>query len=155
MVERFSATIYKLGINPCVDVPVEVSRAFGRRGNVPVTGSLNGQPIRANLVPKGEGTHRLYLNGDMRQRAGVDVGDRVELVLEFDPEPRAPPLPEALVRALEADPQAGVAFEQLTPSRRKEILAYLNALKRPESLQRNVAKVVAYLHKKDSWFGRP
>ena len=155
MSQRFSAVIYKLGVNPCVDVPPGVSRAFGKRGPVPVAGTLNGSPFRANLMPKGDGTHRLYLNGVMRKAAGVDVGDRVEMRLEFDPQPRMLSRPEALRRALEASPEAKAAFERLTPSRRKEILAYLNALKRPESLQRNVEKVIAHLLEKGPWFGRP
>jgi hypothetical protein len=155
MPRRFSATIYKLGVNPCVDVPAGVSQAFGRRGVIPVTGTLNGSLFRANLMPKGDGTHRLYLNEVMRKAAGADVGDRVDVLLEFDPQPRLPSRSEALTRALEANPRAKAAFERLTPSRRKEILAYLNALKRPESLQRNVEKVIAYLLGRGSWFGRP
>jgi len=73
--QQFTATIYKVGINPLVDVPAEVSRAFGIRGYVPVRGRLNGAPIRATLVPSGGGRHRLYINGDMRKQAGVESGD--------------------------------------------------------------------------------
>ncbi|MGH9839592.1 MAG: DUF1905 domain-containing protein [Blastocatellia bacterium] len=74
MSQRFSAKIYKLGINPCVDVPKRVSEVFGKRGYVPVAGTLNGQAIHATLVPKGGGEHRLFLNGEMRRRAAVGVG---------------------------------------------------------------------------------
>jgi len=57
----FTARIYKQGINPCVDVPPEVSTALGERGPIPVQGRLNGYPIRATLMPKGEGLYRLYI----------------------------------------------------------------------------------------------
>ncbi|NIS81617.1 MAG: DUF1905 domain-containing protein, partial [Anaerolineales bacterium] len=69
--EEFFAQIYKLGINPCVDVPTRVSEAFGVRGNVPVVGTLNDVEIRSTLVPIGGGRHRLYINTDMRKRANV------------------------------------------------------------------------------------
>ncbi len=58
MEQHFTATVYTLGINPCVDVPPRVSAAFGKRGYVPVAGTLNDQPIRATLAPKGGGRHR-------------------------------------------------------------------------------------------------
>jgi uncharacterized protein YdeI (YjbR/CyaY-like superfamily) len=49
--------------------------------------------------------------------------------------------------ALQKNRKAKTAFERLTPSRQKEILTYLNWLKRPETLKRNVEKIVAYLLK--------
>jgi hypothetical protein len=145
MAQRFSAKVYQLGINPCVDVPQRVSRAFGKRGYVPVTGTLNGCAIRATLVPKGGGRHRLYLNGDMRRRASVEVGDRVDLVLGLDTQPRSVPMPKELAAALRQNRNAGAAFEALPVSRQKEILVYLNWLKRPETLKRNIDKIIVRL----------
>jgi hypothetical protein len=146
----FSARIYKEGINPCVDVPPEIITALrdpqrGERGPIPVQGSLNGHPSRATLMPTKGGMYRLYINGEMRRAAGVDEGDEIDLALEFDPLPRDLPVPEALGRALDENPAARAAFEALTPSRRKEILAYLGSLKQPESIQRNVDRLVSKL----------
>ncbi len=149
MAEHFSARVYKLGINPCVDVPGEVSQAFAKRGYIPVRGALNGSPIRATLVPMGGGRHRLFLNGEMRKQAKVTVGDQVSLVLETDDQSRAVPMPAEFATALEEHAAAKVAFAQLLPSRQKEILAYLNWIKRPETLKRNIDKVIAMLE------GRP
>jgi hypothetical protein len=146
MPQSFTATVYKLGINPCIDIPEEVSQAFNIRGYVPVKGMLNGHTIQANLVPMGGGRHRLFLNGEMRERAKVGVDDQIELVLEYDPVPRPPlHMPEALAEALEDNPVAKDAFNKLTSSRQKEIVSYLNWLKRPESIQRNIDKVLAML----------
>jgi hypothetical protein len=79
--QQFSAQIYKLGINPCVDVPKNISQAFGKRGYIPVRGTLNGHSIRATLVPKGDGQHRLFINTEMWKQASVDVGDQVQLAI--------------------------------------------------------------------------
>lgn len=142
----FTARVYKVGINPCVDVPARVSRAFApRRGYVPVEGDLEGFPIRANLVSVGGGRHRLYLNGGMRQGAGVDTGDRVRIRIRFDPKPRRERTPTALRDALARNQRAQAAWQRLTPSKRKEILLYLNSLKSAEALDRNVRKVIARL----------
>jgi hypothetical protein len=145
--QRFSAKVYKLGINPCVDVPQRVSQAFGRRSYVPISGTLNGHLIRATLVPKGGGRHRLFLNGDMRKRASVDVGNRVDLVVDVDNAPRAVLMPKEFALALQKNRKAKTAFERLTLSRQKEILTYLNWIKRPETLKRNVEKIVGRLLK--------
>jgi len=118
-------------------------------GFIPVRGMLNDCPIRSSLVPVGGGAHRLYINGDMRKLAGVGVGDKVHLVLEIDLLPRRQPVPDALARALNNDDRVREAFGRLRPSRRQEILAYLNSLKRPESIARNVDKVFTGLLKGD------
>jgi hypothetical protein len=92
-VRGFSATIHKVGINPCVEVPPRVSAFFGTRGRVPVKGTLNGHAIRGTLVPVGNGRHRFYVNGFMRKLARVDVGDTVRLSFVRDWAPRAGHVP--------------------------------------------------------------
>jgi len=146
MMETFSAPIHKTGINPYADLPMRVSRAFGRRGYVPVRGSINRFTFRATLVPVGEGRHRLYINGTMRKSAGVDVGDRIRVALEIDDAPREMPVPIDLARGLR---QAGAwgAFQRARPSDRKDILAYHTFLKTPEARKRHVQRVLEHLRR--------
>jgi len=141
----FTATIKITGINLYVDMPATISRAMGKRGHVPIKGSVNRFPIRATLVPTGAGRHRLYINGEMRKGAGVDTGDRITVSIEPDTGPRMPPFPEALQKALAVNKEAKAVWDRLPPSHRKEYLDYLNWLKTPESLERNVKKVIAAL----------
>ena len=54
-------------------------------------------------------------------------------------------MPRELVEALESNEKARTAFERLPPSHQKEILDYLNFLKKPESLERNIEKVIRSL----------
>ena len=54
-------------------------------------------------------------------------------------------LPSPLLEALVADPDVATAWKALTPSRRREILSYLNFLETPVALERNVAKTLATL----------
>lgn len=153
-VVSFSAVIRKEGINPYVDPPLGTGAALGRKGGViPVKVWLEDRPFQAHLMPLGPkrtkaapGTHhRLYLNGLMRKAIGKDEGDRVKAVLELDLKPRVEPMPPALAAALKKSPQAKAVFQDLSPSRQKEILRYLNHLKTPEALQRTLHEVLAYL----------
>ncbi len=147
--KSFSATIFKLGINPCVDVPEkimnELFKASGRtKGPIPVRGKLNGKEFTQTVV-RYQGAWRLYLNTQMRLDAGIDVGDEAQVELEFDPEPRVVPMHPTLSRALAKNSEAKTAFEKLRPSHQKEILRYLNSLKSKESAARNVEKVIRQL----------
>ncbi len=147
--KTFTDQIIILGINPCLNVPHKILEDLFRdagktRGPIPVRGTLNGKPFKQTVV-KYRGEWRLYLNGDMRQRAGIDVGDRARVKIEFDPEPRPTPMPPAFARALDANGAARAAFEKLVPSRKKEILRTLASMKTEATLNRNIEQVVAFL----------
>ena len=128
MSERFESTVYKLGINPIVDVPERVSERFrenARAGRVLVHGTLNGVPIRATLVPAGGGRHRMYLNAGMRAAAGVGVGDTARL--EVRPcASEEPPVREEIYAELDSIPGARAAFDALTVPGRREWLRYID-----------------------------
>lgn len=146
--QEFTATIGNLGVNPYLTVPWSVSAAFGRQGNIPIKGTIDDCPITATLTPTGNGWHRLYINTEMRRGAEVAEGDMVTFALELDTGSRELPVPEALVRAFESNEAAKTVWENMPPSHRREYLAYLNSLKKPETLERNVHKVIAALLKK-------
>ena len=54
---------------------------------------------------------------------------------------------QGFVLALQKNEKAKAAFERLPPSHQKEILDYLNFLKKPETLTRNIEKVIESLLK--------
>ena len=139
--------IYKVGINPVVDIPDDVSASFGR-GNIPVKGILNKTQFIATLVPVAGAHHRLHINGALRRTAGVGPGDRVEISVEYDPEPRVEPIPSTFALALDKNPQAKAVFDGFPPSHQREILQYLNYLKKPETLERRVRGLIEDLEKK-------
>jgi len=160
----FHAVIRKEGINPYVDPPLGTGKALGvKRGTVPVKVILEGKNFQANLVQLGvkrtkaaPGTHhRLYLHGIMRKSVGKETGDRVHIELRRDIRPQMEPMNPGLARAFKKDAKAKTVFEGLSPSRQKELKRYLNNLKSPEALQRNVDKVMGYLRQsRVTWFGK-
>ena len=150
---RFSATIYKVGINPVVDPPERVLNAIfkqaGRtRGPIPVRGKVNGADFRQTLV-KYAGAWRLYINGPMLKESGLKVGDMAKIDLEYDVSPPQVGMPASLVDAFSRDRSAREAFDLLAPSRQKEILRYIGSLKTAAAIQTNVDRVIQQLRKKD------
>ena len=80
----------------------------------------------------------------MRQDAGIDVGADAKVEIEFDPEPRIVPTHPKFAQVLSKNKEAKASFEQLAPSRQREILRYLNSMKTDESLLRNIEKVIQH-----------
>ncbi len=151
---RFTARMEIRGINPYVLVSAARAKRLkaGWRKPLPVLVRVNGHPKvtpwRINMMPAGDGTFFLYLHGNVRRASGTGVGDRVRIEVEFDAAYRGGPLtpmPRELRAALAGDAAAAHAWRALTPSRKKEVVRYLVALKSPETLKRNVVKFVDQL----------
>lgn len=92
-------------------------------------------------MPAGDGSFRLYLNGIVRQASGTRVGDRVAVELSADAGYRsgpAHPMPAALRKGLAGSRAASIAWTDLPPSHKKEILRYIAALKSRDARRRNI-----------------
>lgn len=147
---KFSAKIYKIGINPVVDPPEKVLNALFKeagksRGPIPVRGKLNAAEFIQTLV-KYQGTWRLYINWPMLKDCGLKVGDTAKVEVEFDPRSRDVPMPAKFAAALKKDKHVKTAYAALSPSRQKEILRYLGSLKTEESLDKNIGRVLRHFH---------
>ena len=141
--KSYSTTIAKIGISPYMHVPENVLNGlFEQSGKT--SGTINGKRFKQTLVEYPR-AWRLYINGEMRQAAGVDVGDEAHIKIEFDPEPRIESLPTKFENALSKNKAAKTAFEQLRASRKKEMLRYLNSMKTETSLERNIEKIIQHL----------
>ena len=59
-----------------------------------------------------------------------------------------------LENALKKNKKARMVFEQLSPSRKKEIIRYINFLKTEESVDRNIKRAIQFLSGKERFVGR-
>lgn len=150
---RFRAKIEINGINPFVPVDAEQAARLreGWRKPMPVLVQVNGapaEPWRINMMPRGDGGYFLYLHGEVREAAGVGVGDTVDVEVAFDEAYRggpAHPVPEAFADGLKRDPAAAKAWEALTPSLQKEALRRFDSVKSEEARMRNIEAALAVL----------
>ena len=105
-------------------------------------------PWRINLMPRGDGSFYLYLAGIVRKASNTDVGDLVSVSVEFDSEYKGGPMhpmPRWFSARLNVNPLAKVGWQQLPPSRQKEILRYFAGLKSREARARNGDRAVRVL----------
>ena len=141
------------GINPFISVDARDANALKPdwRKPLPVLLQVNGKPsvpLRTNMMPMGNGSFYLYLNGVARDAAGVSVGDRVRVEITFDSTYRNGPLhsaPAWFTKELKDNPEAKKNWDALIPSRKKEILRYFARLRSPEARFRNLARAVHVL----------
>lgn len=146
----FSGRIYKVGLIRYVDVSVDISKKLGSGSPVPVTGTVDGVPLRSTLVPRGRGCYRLAIHSEIRKKLRVDTGAVIEAAIAKDEEPREPELPPALVLALRNAPKAQQKFRNMTTALRRQIVRYLVAVKSEATLERRVQKFVARLERREA-----
>jgi hypothetical protein len=142
-IQVFAASIYKVGVIRYVDVPRELSKRFGSAAHVPVTGTVEGIPVRTTLVSRGKGAYRMAIHGTIRKKLRVDSGAVVEIAIELDEESREPELPPALALALRNAPKAQKRFRTVTTALRRQIVRYLTAVKSQAALERRVRRFLA------------
>jgi hypothetical protein len=143
-VESFRAVLGgAAGEAPTVELPFDAKQRFGK-ARAPVRGSVNGAEFRTTVAVYG-GVHLIGFNKDVRERAGIAIGDEVEVMLERDDEPRTVDIPPALAAALEEDGEAKAAFEGLSYTHRREYAEWIAEAKREETRERRVAKAVEML----------
>ena len=131
---------------PRFTLPKKESAKFGTRSRVAVAGTINGFPFRSSIFPTGTGTqHYMVVNREMREGAGVKIGDRVKITLETDTAPRTVEVPADLKKALSKSKSARARFDQLAYSHRKEYVQWIEAAKRPETRSRRIEQVLARL----------
>jgi hypothetical protein len=107
----------------------------------PVVATINGYSWRTSVARMG-GEFLLGLNREVREAAGVQAGDEVEVAIELDTAPREVDVPEDLQAALTADPAAKAAFDGMAFTHRKEYARWIAEAKREETRQRRVQQAL-------------
>ncbi|HEX4691474.1 MAG TPA: DUF1905 domain-containing protein [Solirubrobacteraceae bacterium] len=107
----------------------------------PVVATINGHPFRLSVARMG-GEFLLGMRREVRERAGVEAGDVVDLRLELDSAPREVEVPPALATALAADPEAKARFDGLAFTHRKEFARWVEEAKREETRERRVEQAL-------------
>jgi uncharacterized protein YdeI (YjbR/CyaY-like superfamily) len=127
-----------------VKPPFDVGKVFGRKGRVPVKGTINGFPFRSSLMNMGEG-HMMVVNAEIRQGADCRAGDTVEVAMELDEEKRTVAVPAYLRKIINADPKAKEAWPKLSFTRQKEYVRAIEQAKLVETREKRIARILQAL----------
>ncbi len=142
----FTAELLRRGPAAAVVLDDEQVAVIGEgAGRFPVQGTINGYTWRTT-VTRMRGEFLLGLSREVREGAGVEAGDTVDVEIFLDPAPREVQVPQALAVALKADPAAAAAFDALAFTHRKEFARWIEDAKREETRERRVAQAIEMLH---------
>lgn len=89
---RFRARLDSIGVNRCLDLPSQVSRALRAdpHGDHPVRVTIGGVVFTARLEPRDVGLHRLYIPARVWKDLHCELGDLLVGRIETDSEPAKP-----------------------------------------------------------------
>jgi len=158
MKNQFTAKLEIIGINPFVFVPDEIlNEIFETSGKnkspIPVKGTVNGKEFTQNLM-KYLGEWRLYINLTMLKDSPKRIGELLEIFIEFDNSDRTISIHPDLEKAIQENPVALQSFENLIPSRKLELIRYINNLKTEAAKHRNIEKIIRHLKGETDFFGK-
>jgi hypothetical protein len=141
----FTATLQPRGPAAAVVLDDEQVAVVGEGAKrFPVVATVNGHTWRASVVWMG-GEFLLGLNREVREGAGAEAGDTVEVSLELDTAPREVEVPEALATALAGDDAARTAYEGMAFTHRKEYARWIEEAKREATRERRVTQALEML----------
>ena len=142
---RLTATLTPRGSAAAVVLDDEQVEAVGEGARrFPVVATVNGHSWRTT-VTRMRGEFLLGLNRAVREEAGVESGDTVEVQVELDTAPREVAVPDTLAKALKEDSEARAAFDRLAYTHRKEFARWVADAKRDDTRQRRVVQAVEML----------
>jgi hypothetical protein len=139
---RFLTTVKAAGKTATgIPVPEHVFSSLGpgRRHAVVVT--IGRYSYRSTVAPY-NGEIMLPLSAQHRVEAGVAAGDRIEVGLELDSEPREVEVPPDFAAALDSNPDAARAFEALSYSTKRRHVLSIEGAKAAATRARRIGKAI-------------
>jgi hypothetical protein len=127
-----------------IEVPAGVLAALGlgKRPSVRVT--INGYGYPSTVGSMG-GRSLIPVSAEVRARAGVAAGDRADVEVVPDNEPRTVEVPGDLKAALDREPAARQAFDRLSYSGQRRHVLAVEGARTDETRQRRIGKVITEL----------
>ena len=127
-----------------VRVPLDVAKVWGVRGQLKVTGQINGFAFRS-LFPTGKGGHILMVNKNMQTGAKVQLGMQAHFVLQPDLVLREVSMPKELLRALQQSKRLTRFYDSFNYSMRQYMARRVGEGKKPETRERRAEELAERL----------
>jgi hypothetical protein len=147
--KNFTAALERLN-NPLrwiiARVPIDVHKVWGTRGQLKVTGTINGFDFRTAIFPTKRGEHFLIVNKKMQSGGKTATGLTAKFCLQPDttPRPVTPPAKE-LLHELGQSRRLLKYYHSLNPSRQREITKWIAGVKSEEARQRRSRQIAERL----------
>ncbi len=128
-----------------IRVPFDVARIWGKRGQLRVSGEMNGFAFRTALFPTRLGAHIMLVNKKMQKGANVRIGMKARFHMQPDTAPRPIAPPQELVQLLRQSQRLRKFYESLNPSTRRDIARRIGDPKSSDARKRRAAQLAEHL----------
>ena len=108
-----------------VEIPFDVARMWGVRGQLRVKGDINGFAFRTSLLPSRSGRHFMIVNKQMQKGANVYAGMEARFRIEPNTEKRVVPSAPEIDRVLRQSKRLQKFYQSLSPSMRNDIARFV------------------------------
>jgi hypothetical protein len=144
---HFTVPLYLLKQWTVARLPEAASKSLPSRGQVAVTGTINGHEFNTVLEPDGSWGHWLRVEAGLLGAAGISAGDTVKFELTVTKKWPEPKLPKDVADALKAAPQkVKEKWQDITPMARWEWIRWVNATANAETRAVRIEKTVSKLN---------
>jgi hypothetical protein len=143
--KTFKAAIVRDGSMCYIPLTFDPKAVFGKT-RAPVTVTLNGYTFRSTIAAMG-GSPFIPLRKSNREDAGLEGGERIDVRLDLDIEPRVVKPPADLVKALKAA-SAWDRWQELSFTHQREHVEAIEDAKKPETRVRRIERAVQMVQSK-------
>ena len=145
---RFKTTLEPArGGGAVARIPEDHVAPLGGRKQIRVLGTVKGIPFKSSTMPY-RGAFYLGVHKAIREAAGIEFGEPIEVELTRDTSPRVLVLPKELEAAFKAEPELAERFEALSFTRRREMAEPIGEAKRPETRARRLEEALNLLRER-------
>jgi hypothetical protein len=142
---KFRAVVEQAGKSATgIEVPAKVVASLGPSKRPAVRVTINGYTYRSSVASMG-GRFMLGISATVREAAGVAGGDKVNVDIELDTEPREVTVPPDFAAALGRHAGAKRFFDGLSYSNKKRLVLPIEEAKSSETRQRRIDAAVSKL----------
>jgi hypothetical protein len=143
---KFKVKMQKIGAWTVVFLPIDVKKVFGKTGAVRIKGTIDGFPFSdCSLMPVKAGGRCLAIKREIRKSIRKEAEESIEIILEQDFSELV--IPEELIEAFEASPEAKKLFEAIAPSYKRNYAYYIDQSKKKETREKRAVDCVLRLEK--------
>lgn len=135
---QFDAKPYTIDSWTVLRLPKDASAKLPSRGQVMVTGTINGFEFQTPLEPDGNWSHWFKVDAKLQRDAHVAVGDAVSLAIEPTKNWPEPEVPADLQKAIAADKEVQALWDKITPMARWEWMRWIRSTGKQETRQHRI-----------------
>lgn len=127
-----------------IEIPAAVVASLGTSKRPPIRVTINGKSYRSTVAVMG-GKFMVGVSAENRKIVGVAAGDKVDVTLELDAEPRVVVVPPEFKKALAQHAAANKFFDGLSYSKKQWFVLGIQGAKTAETRERRIVKAIGML----------